>query len=563
MKKMYTVLIFFIYCMNIRAQNVGLGTATPNLSAELDISSTTKGLLIPRMTTLSVLAVPGPAKGLLVYDSVKNLLMVNMGTVTSPDWESIVAGSGWALNGNGGSDTVKKFIGTTDAEPLLFRIRNTWAGMIDSASGSSYLGFEAGQNGSAGVFNSGFGYQALQSNTTGNYNSAFGVQSLFLNPAGGSIGDDNTAVGYQALFANYGKVGNTAVGYQSLYNNSGNLNTAAGYQAMFLGGGGGSTAVGAQALYTGGGSSNTALGAKAMYNSSASANYNTAMGYSALYNNSTGSFNTASGYQAMYNNLSGQYNSAMGTNALYANTTGSQNTSIGAYSLFNSYASDGNTALGYYAGSTYDNGYYNVFIGPNTDVNGVGYYNTIALGYGTLVTAPNMMRVGNGATVSIGGVVDWSVISDGRVKKNIQENVPGLTFITRLRPVSYNIDLAAVDRITHPPIHTDNKGVATESLATELATAYKAREQTVHTGFIAQEVEVAARSINYNFSGVDAARNENDLYGLRYADFVVPLVKAVQELSAQNDQIRNDNDLLKKQNALVQRRLAAIKQKML
>jgi trimeric autotransporter adhesin len=51
----------------------------------------------------------------------------------------------------------------------------------------------------------------------------------------------------------------------------------------------------------------------------------------------------------------------------------------------------------------------------------------------------------------------------------------------------------------------------------------------LQTGFIAQEVEVAAKSVGFDFSGVDAPKNENDFYGLRYAEFVVPLVKAVQE----------------------------------
>ena len=59
--------------------------------------------------------------------------------------------------------------------------------------------------------------------------------------------------------------------------------------------------------------------------------------------------------------------------------------------------------------------------------------------------------------------------------------------------------------------------------------------QILCTGFIAQEVQKAAKDIGYDFSGVDAPKNENDLYGLRYAEFVVPLVKAVQELSAKND----------------------------
>ena len=44
-----------------------------------------------------------------------------------------------------------------------------------------------------------------------------------------------------------------------------------------------------------------------------------------------------------------------------------------------------------------------------------------------------------------------------------------------------------------------------------------------------QEVEVAAKELGYSFSGVDAPENGTDLYGLRYAEFVVPLVKAAQE----------------------------------
>jgi hypothetical protein len=51
----------------------------------------------------------------------------------------------------------------------------------------------------------------------------------------------------------------------------------------------------------------------------------------------------------------------------------------------------------------------------------------------------------------------------------------------------------------------------------------------LQSGFIAQEVEQAAQSIGYNFHGVDKPKNETTHYGLRYASFVVPLVKAVQE----------------------------------
>jgi len=64
------------------------------------------------------------------------------------------------------------------------------------------------------------------------------------------------------------------------------------------------------------------------------------------------------------------------------------------------------------------------------------------------------------------------------------------------------------------------------------------KEGTVQSGFIAQDVEAAAQSIGYEFSGIDAPKNENDLYGIRYAEFVVPLVKAVQELSEENKALR-------------------------
>jgi phosphoglycerate-specific signal transduction histidine kinase len=75
--------------------------------------------------------------------------------------------------------------------------------------------------------------------------------------------------------------------------------------------------------------------------------------------------------------------------------------------------------------------------------------------------------------------------------------------------------------------------------------ARKNKEAVIYSGFVAQDVEKAARALNYNFSGVDAAKSGKDLYGLRYAEFVVPLVKAVQELSKQNDNLAQTNDQLK------------------
>ncbi len=58
------------------------------------------------------------------------------------------------------------------------------------------------------------------------------------------------------------------------------------------------------------------------------------------------------------------------------------------------------------------------------------------------------------------------------------------------------------------------------------------------TGFVAQEVEAAAREIHYNFDGVHHPTTEQDHYTLGYASFVVPLVKAVQEQQAQIEELK-------------------------
>ena len=80
----------------------------------------------------------------------------------------------------------------------------------------------------------------------------------------------------------------------------------------------------------------------------------------------------------------------------------------------------------------------------------------------------------------------------------------------------------------------DNDRQQTEEGAAADKIAAAAKSKIIYTGFIAQEVEATAKKMNYDFSGVDAPKNDQDFYGLRYSEFVVPLVKAVQELSAIN-----------------------------
>ncbi|TXD49045.1 hypothetical protein [Polaribacter sp. IC073] len=66
MKHIFTFLAAVLVTAATYAQ-VGIGTATPDASAALDITSTTKGLLIPRMTNVQRLAIASPVAGLQVY----------------------------------------------------------------------------------------------------------------------------------------------------------------------------------------------------------------------------------------------------------------------------------------------------------------------------------------------------------------------------------------------------------------------------------------------------------------------------------------------------------------
>jgi hypothetical protein len=133
---------------------------------------------------------------------------------------------------------------------------------------------------------------ALYSNTTGFLNTAAGSEALFYN----TTGYYNTATGGQALFFNHGN-DNTAMGYAALYSNSGGYdNTATGFNVLV------SNTTGYQ---------NTATGKHSLL-SNTTGNDNTAAGFNALAGNTTGSSNTALGYQAGVNLTTGDNNIDIG-----------------------------------------------------------------------------------------------------------------------------------------------------------------------------------------------------------------------------------------------------------
>ena len=476
--------------------------------------------------------------------------------------------------------------------------------------------------------------------TTGNYPITFKVNNT-LSGSTGNSNNTNVSFGYEALLnPGLNNLFNTAMGYSALRN--------------YVDGNGHNTAIGAYTLHSNTtGSFNTAIGSEAL-RSNLGGSYNFANGHNALYSNTIGSYNMAIGSETLRSNSEGSDNIANGHNALYSNTTGNGNIAIGSGVLYDNTTGSNNTAIGNNAGFGF------------RSANAMN--NSTAIGYQAPITASNQVRIGNSAVSSIGGYVSWSNLSDARMAKNIHNDVPGLNFINNLQPVTYNMDLNAIDELTlggkisfsqlqigetlggkkiifdtskdlgkNSPIHYGNTyydifigengwslefsvklfhksdvpigntyqfliklegpssidtiylsnyhyampvddiyewewykseiivpldfGIITNrydvgypvfnpgkwnyyddcwvvpagypSLNNTQQQARADKEAQVQTGFMAQDVKTAAQSVGYDFSGVDM--DEAGLYSLRYSEFVVPLVKAVQELSEQNE----------------------------
>ena len=93
--------IYFLLALVVQvgSAQTGIGTTTPDASAKLDISSTSKGMLAPRMTAAQKTAIALPATGLLVYQTdAPTGFYVNTGTTASPIWLRI--SNDWSKSGN-------------------------------------------------------------------------------------------------------------------------------------------------------------------------------------------------------------------------------------------------------------------------------------------------------------------------------------------------------------------------------------------------------------------------------------------------------------------------------
>jgi len=243
----------------------------------------------------------------------------------------------------------------------------------------------------------------------------------------------------------------------------------------------------------------------------------------------------------MYNNTTGYLNTAVGRHSLFALTTGFNNTGVGSSVSSFITSGDYNTAVGRNCLDNIVTGNNNTAIGYGADVSGSGgaFTNATAIGYNATATSSEMIKIGNSAIDEIGGAVDWTIISDGRFKKDVSDNVPGLDFIRLLHPVTYHLDVASIAEHLKEDYERDEHGQLVYVAPPQSDVEARQRKSAVlNSGFIAQEVEAAAQSIGYEFYGVHAPANPDDHYGLSYASFTVPLVKAVQELSLENETLK-------------------------
>ena len=469
-----------------------------------------------RLTTGDGHIMIGAGAGMFITTSGNSSLWHYNPSLTStfpPSSGNVVIGQGAGFQCTTGLDNI--FIGSHAGWSVTNGSNNTFIGAhsgwnTTTGSQNTFLGDASGIKTTTGNNNVFLGQQAGRSNTTGSYNTFTGKDA----------GASNTT-GYQNVFyGRYAGYDNTTGHFNTYVGDSSGIDASIVVGNTFVG-----HAAGSATEYA---NYNTFVGHNAGWdnnrlNNTDDANGNTYVGSDCGYTNRVGEYNIMMGYQADFQQAGSRttggaktqnnFNIAIGYRALLAQTK-----NHGIMVGNNTYISqDFAMAIGDSARAAGMNG---IAIGRQAQVTAS---NAIAFGYGTTVGAANEIHVGNAATTFIGGPVNWTATSDQRLKTAVREDVIGLDFINRLRPVTYQFDPAALVNVPEG-----------------LVGAVQARGEIRYTGFLAQEVEVAAQETGFDFSGVASPRAGEDSYGLRYAEFTVPLVKAVQELSQQVESLEKE-----------------------
>ena len=459
------ILIFMLAVLHIpaTAQNLGIGTTSPqqrlHIAGQIAVDTAKAGLFTDSLVTINKTTGAG-------------------GVLRAVSAPAVMNNYSWGRLGNTGTNPAINFLGTTDNQPVRFRLNNIWAGEWNAATKNFFIGDSTGARITTGTHNTGMGGQALKNNTTGYRNTAAGFRALLNN----TTGFYNTGVGGDALVNNLTGSSNTAIGQSALfYNTTGMENTALGFEASV----GNST-----------GSYNGAAGYQALLNNT-TGNDNVAFGYRAMYSNLIGEQNTALGREAAYQNSEGFANVAIGYRALQRNLLGDRNVVIGAsalanFGVFNTFTNDNNIAIGFQAGSNLNSGNNNIIIGANAQT-----INTVI---------NNQIIIGNAQHNYAQVPTPWIVSSDRRLKTAIRPLPLGLNMIRLLQPVDY--------------LRRNNT------------------EGKKEMGFIAQNVQQVLQQLGYTGSGMVTAMNSEGILGVRYNDMIPVLVKAMQEQQRQIEQLQ-------------------------
>ncbi len=255
MKNNILLTLVFLLTSSLLTAQVAVNNdgSTPDPSAALDIKSSTKGLLVPRMSSAQRTGIPMPATGLLVFDLDSNKFFYYTGS----GWSGIGAGASAAATASyitdTDTDTKVEVEKTSDNDNIVFSMGGIDYFRMDSArlevlnsGGSVFIGEGTGKNTTTGLDNTAVGNDALLRNTTGYQNTALGYSALSNNITGGgnvalgdrslitnTTGGHNTAVGGFALNSNYSGMYNIAVGSSAGSSlTTGNQNIIIGYSAQ-------------------------------------------------------------------------------------------------------------------------------------------------------------------------------------------------------------------------------------------------------------------------------------------------------------------------------------------
>lgn len=421
-------------------------------------------------------------------------------------------------------------------------------------------------NNNEGSNNTAVGYSSLKLSTKGQENTAVGYKSGISN----TTGYKNTYLGFWSGVRNSTGLGNVVVGWQNntagiskSYVTSVGYNAGSGYSGesnVFIGGFSGNSTSGQEDISV---STATSVGneSKTRGNSSVALGYQATVGTEATLadyaisigrnSNTTYTGNIALGYLANASGANktiaigqtatasgdtgsitiGESSSVTGSRAISigqgSNAKGQQSVSLGALTVAGT--GDYNTNIGGRAGLNF-NGTQNTFLGWFAGNQSASYNGVTCIGQGSTVTGSNQVQLGavGTTTYAYGAVQDRSDIRD---KAEVENTQLGLDFISKLRPVEFKWDLRESYR------DVDEK-TGEITYATKDGSRKRNRK---HQGFIAQEVKAIIEETGIDFGGFQdhSIGGGDDVMSLGYEEFIAPLVKAVQELKAEIEVLKD------------------------